>query len=456
MVQGQSNIQSMNHFIFTPLVLGLLFCCTAPAQTRQKNSNDGASRPLDELITGDALWDTTPDQLEEKFRSMGLQWLDQGKTRARFFGQGMQVFDGALKILEANSDFKDGKLAATSVSLYNRGDSVKDPATIAEFEKQVSEFKDILTARLGVKPVDRGRDAASSVKAIGFLWSKPPTAYLLEYSFQKKMPDKDFRAEFIRLRVAPIPKRIIGSSSNTGNKPVARASLTKNITKDASGDVFINNVPMVDQGPKGYCVVATAERVFRYLGLNVDQHEMAAVADTGSSGGTSPAKMVESLKKLTGRLQIHIRELQSWKYDEFLRMIADYNRVAKKNKKQEIDIAGGRVLDLAAIYSSIDPASLKESKAAPTKGSYTKFVRQVTDTINKGVPVMWCVWLGLFQDGDIPQQGGGHMRLIIGYNQKTNEILYSDSWGARHALKRMRMDDACTMTTGMYYLEPIQ
>ncbi len=448
----------MKLHIFTLIILGALFNCTAVAQTKKKNPiNDSTPRPLDELITGDAIWDTTPDQLEEKFKSVGLQWLDQGKTRARFFGQGFQLFDGDINILEANSDFKDGKLAATSISLYNRGDSASDPTNLAEFEKQVSTFKDILTARLGVKPLDRGKDAASSVRAIGFLWSKPPTAYLLEYSFQKKMPDKEFRAEFVRLRVAPIPKRMmIGSTTTNDNKPVAKASLAKNITKDPNGDIFINNVPMVDQGPKGYCVVATAERVFRYLGLTVDQHEMAAVAETSSGGGTSPARMVENLKKLTGRLQIHVRELQSWKYDEFLRMIADYNRVAKRNKKREIDLAGGRVIDLGDIYSSFDAESLKESKAAPTKGAYTKFVRQVTEIINKGIPVMWSVQLGLYKETEIPQQNAGHMRLIIGYNQKTSEILYSDSWGAQHALKRMPMDNACAMTTGMYYLEPIQ
>ncbi|MEQ1748666.1 MAG: hypothetical protein ABL974_04550 [Prosthecobacter sp.] len=45
---------------------------------------------------------------------------------------------------------------------------------------------------------------------------------------------------------------------------------------------------MVDQGPKGYCAVATAERVFTYYDIPVDQHEMAQEADTGSGGGTSP------------------------------------------------------------------------------------------------------------------------------------------------------------------------
>jgi hypothetical protein len=445
-----------SHFLHF-VALATLFGATAVAQSA-KNETTGPTRPLDDLITGDSLWETTPGQFEEKFKTQGLQWLDQGKTRARFFGRGLQVFDGEIKILEATSDFKDGKLAATSVSLYNRGDSASDPSSAAEFEKQVSGFKDILTARLGVRPVDRGKDAASAVRAAGFMWMKPPTAYLLEYSFQRKMLDKEFRAEFVRLRVAPVPKQApIGSSSAGGNRPVAKASLAANITKESNGDVLIKTVPMVDQGPKGYCVVATAERVFRYLGLNVDQHEMAAVADSSSSGGTNPSKMVENLKRLTGRLKVHVRELQAWKYDEFQRMIADYNRAAKKNKKREISLEGMSVIDIGAIYASFDPDSLKQSRALPGKGAYSKFQRSVADTIARGVPLMWSCELGIYPETErTSQTGGGHMRLIIGYNLQTGEIIYSDSWGEKHAVKRMPMDNACAMTTGLYYLEPIQ
>ena len=213
---------------------------------------------------------------------------------------------------------------------------------------------------------------------------------------------------------------------------------------------------MVDQGPKGYCVVATAERVFKYLGLSVDQHEMAAIANSSASGGTSPDEMVGALKTLTGRLKVHIRELQGWNYGEFQRMIGDYNRSAKKNKKREINLDGMKVINIGDIYASFDPDSLKESRASQGKAAYSKFQREVAAAINRGVPIMWSVELGIYKEGDLPQSHGGHMRLIIGYNTKTNELLYSDSWGAEHALKRMAMDNACAMTTGMYYLEPIQ
>jgi hypothetical protein len=71
--------------------------------------------------------------------------------------------------------------------------------------------------------------------------------------------------------------------------------------------------------------------------------------------------------------------------------------------------------------------------------------------------VMWSVTVGMLPEPAIPQGGvGGHMRLIIGYNLKTSEILFSDSWGAEHALKRMPAAQAFAIMNGMYYMEPMK
>ena len=425
----------------------------------QTQATKASGRSLDALLVGNDLWKTTPSDFARLLDAADIQWLDADKTRARFFGRDLTLIGGKLTVLEANCDFKDGMLAGTSISLYNRGDSVTATESPAEFEKKVTGIKDALTGLLAVPPAERGRDQSSVVKATGFVWNKPPTAYLLEYSAQKKTSKQAFRPEFIRLRVAPIPKQMPmqSASGSDKNKPVAKASLAANIGRESNGDVVIKSVPMVDQGPKGYCVVATAERVFRYLGLDVDQHEMAAVANSSAAGGTSPEKMVDALKKLTGRLKVHVRELEGWNFNEFKRMIADYNRTAKHDKKPEVNLNDKQGIDIGEIYSRLDPDTLKASRSAPGKATFAKFQRMVEDTINRGVPVMWGVELGIYPESErISQSKGGHMRLIIGYNLKTNEILFSDSWGVQHALKRMPMDNACAMTTGMYFLEPIQ
>ena len=418
---------------------------------------------LDALIAGDSPWETTAEQFETTFKASRPQWLSASKDQARLFGN-YGLWGGAIPVKEAVVEFQNGKLFRVNLSIFNRGDSDTGSgfASRVAFEKQLEAWKAAITAKVGAQPVDLGRQNASAVKATGFSWSKAPSIYLLEYSYQKDATPTgvQFRPEFVRLRVSPLPKQLgLGSTAATApsaGKRVTKTSLPANVTRDPGGDVFIKNMPMVDQGPKGYCAVATAERVFRYYGMPVDQHEMAQVANTGSSGGTNPEAMLKALTALQGRLHVHVRAISKWEYAEFNRMITDYNREAKRNKKAEINLAGMRVIDIGEIYGSMDPASLKESKTVKKKGDFEKFKREVAEKIDKGIPVMWGVELGLYPEAEIPQAKGGHMRLIIGYNNTTNELLYSDSWGAKHALKRMPSDNAFSMTTGLYFMEPFE
>jgi hypothetical protein len=46
------------------------------------------------------------------------------------------------------------------------------------------------------------------------------------------------------------------------------------------------------------------------------------------------------------------------------------------------------------------------------------------------------------------------MRLILGYNKTTKDILYSDSWGKGHEMKRMPAANAWCMTMALYTMAP--
>ena len=46
----------------------------------------------------------------------------------------------------------------------------------------------------------------------------------------------------------------------------------KNVKTEENGDVWIDNIPMVDQGPKGYCAPATFERAMRYMLVPADMY----------------------------------------------------------------------------------------------------------------------------------------------------------------------------------------
>ncbi len=419
------------------------------------------ARPLDALLTGDSIWQITADQFQQQFSPARFDWLSEKRDQARFFGPGLSLWEGSVKLNEAIIEFTPaGNPSRMTYSIFNRGDSDTLPRR-EQFEAQITSLKDTLSKRLAVQATERGKDKTSATAAEGFMWIKPPTAYLLEYSFQREMKSRgiEFRPEFIRLRVAPLPKAGAPAAVATNPATVTKGSLTANLKKEENGDILITNVPMVDQGPKGYCAVATAERVFKYYGIPVDQHEMAQVADTGGQdgGGTSPAKMYEALNKLEGRLRVRVRVIENWEYKAFMDMVGDYNKEAKRADKAEVSAeARGGTIYIDEIYGAMDGQVLKTSRTERDRSGYGKFQRSLVSLIDQGIPIMWGVMLGLLPEPEIPQANGGHMRLIIGYNTKTGEILYTDSWGADHALKRMPIANAYTMTTGLYYMEPMK
>ena len=46
------------------------------------------------------------------------------------------------------------------------------------------------------------------------------------------------------------------------------------------------------------------------------------------------------------------------------------------------------------------------------------------------------------------------MRMIIGYNDRRGQLLFSDSWGAGHELKRMTIRNAYAATNGFFAMFP--
>ena len=78
------------------------------------------------------------------------------------------------------------------------------------------------------------------------------------------------------------------------------------------------------------------------------------------------------------------------------------------------------------------------------------------EKIDAGYPILHGVTLGFVDEKPplLQQKHNGHMRLIIGYNTGTGEILYSDSWGRGNELKRMSAKDAYAITSCMIEMEP--
>lgn len=427
------------------------------------------AQALDPLVKDGFDWEMTAEVFDQTWIPQHFEWVSEAKNSARHAGR-YGVIDpktkemvaktptiGALPVGETIVRFKDGVLRRIDVSVFNRADD--RPLQEDGFQEAVEAAKALVTRITGNTGTDEGKDNRSATRSYATHWTGKTSDYTLEFSFQRAIRNRQpYLAEFIRLRVEPTSRNqslLDKVASREGKGPKNQEALQKEVTKKPNGDVVIGSVPMVDQGERGYCAVASAERVFRYYGLDVDQHAMAQLAGSSAGGGTNPDAMVEALQNAAGRLKVHVRTHEGIEdYDSFEKMVKDYNREAKKNKAREIPIRSGYYLSMMGCYQAFDVESLR---AARMKGNaYERFRKLMREEIGEGVPILWSLFLGLYPEPDIPQRSGGHMRLIIGYNDKTEEVIYSDSWGAGHEMKRMKMEEAYTMTTGLRTLQPFR
>ncbi len=379
---------------------------------------------LDPLLNFSTFWKTPAENFEVMFvprvaqqeKLPQFEWLTTTKDRARFSRQmfsdaktKLTLFAGAVKVEEAIVEFVNGMAARSTISIYNRGDSGQMGGT--EFEALFKKVGQSLGQALKVAPRRQMSAGSGAVKNIAWVWSSHLGIALLEHNdFQSG--GVQGRPEFLRLKLAALDQAdwTMGKMS----MGVQRMALQKNVTRDPGGDVFIAGVPMVDQGAKGYCVAASCQRLFEYMRIPCDQHEMAQILSVDVERGANALAMQKSLAKVDQKFGVTFRPLIN---PEFY-----YG----SNRKRRV--------------------SIKE---------FSSIIKEHAD---KGVPLLWALGIGQYkEDPPLPAGGqvsGGHMRMVIGYNSAKNQVIFTDSWGAGHEKKRMDATDAYEATLGLYSMSP--
>ncbi|MEG2327949.1 MAG: C39 family peptidase [Akkermansia sp.] len=373
-----------------------------------------------------------------------MRWVDESKSVLRL--PKSKICLGEMSLGEILLSLKDGKPVSMTIMVYNKGD--QGAIDKKEFEEKLKESMDCLTKLSGVEPkpykVGRGETA---VKLQAWSWTWSQGAISLEASTSKD--GREFEAEFIRLKMGASTQAITRVSSNAR---LEKADLLKHVKKTGKR-VIIEGIPMVDQGEKGYCVVATASRIFAYYGMNfVDQHELASIANSSGDGGTTTSSMAQALKKIGSRFQVRVRDIDGINdlksYQKFAR---EYNRAARREKKEMLP---DTTHDLGEMWTKVDADVLKAARAG-NQGQMDRWMKPVRDYVSTGVPVLWCVHLGIVPEPvGLFQTRGGHMRMIIGYDDDKKTLIFSDSWGAEHTAKEMPLQDAISITTSRMALQP--
>ena len=421
-----------------------------------------AALDLGALFSNKDAWTGKAEFFAVEHAREGFSFASEDRTIVNCLRHDTCTWHG-LKVWETKVYFDKGgeeeKVARVEMSLYNRGDAglaVMDVPTLKEEIAAVAKKLD---------PADKKANPEKTTLRNGGVQYRrrfdgtDPAAELV-WGLSAADSNKNRAVEYLRLTLTgkdgAKAKRSGGAKRPAGL--AGKAKIKDNVTKSPNGDVFIDNVPMVDQGQKGYCAAAVSERVLRYYGNQIDEHEIAQQAGTEARGGTSVEAMKETVRVVGEKNGLGFQSIVSMSagVGDLEDEINRYNKAAKAEKKPELSLAQftrGNMIYVSEMREAMDAKVIYRMRQKD--GRMKKFLAGVRQQVNAGVPVFWGVTLGIFPERGVnPQSVGGHMRLVIGYNDKKHEVLYTDTWGEGHELKRMPEDWAFTITHDAFFLKP--
>lgn len=339
-----------------------------------------------EIWQDDNLWD---DPTSEAAGRMGLN--KESKTdfmenyrsyplgRANIMGQPVYTL-----ALYGGTEFAD----SLSMVFLNLGDIPRD-ADIKEFKELIGMCGEQLEVRLQELLGKPDRDSLGSGDLREKVWRWDWNGHAIMLSVQEE--------KYTAMRIMPVERADRGGKIARLSDAELKQRMATCVERRDNGDVVVTNIPMINQGPKGYCSPATWERYLRFVDIPADMYLLALAANTGVGGGTATRSII--------------------------------------NATRNIISSNGRKLGKVGESPSVDNIAAHIDKGLPIMWSFLSTPTfQLAATINTAERNGEKSGLkrndsGQGEDGNV----SGHICLIIGYNDKTGEIAISDSWGPKFA-----------------------
>lgn len=366
------------------------------------------------------IWNEPADLVARRLR-LPVESKTPYTSSYRLYTRSGYQFAGAKpKTLVAHGDHK-GRTLSISIVYSNKGDSLSTVGAGEDHFKQNGKIIDRSTLAGAME-----YDAAMIDRTLTSVLGKPTEQKMLGQGNEKvKVRRWDWNGHsFLLSHVEEeyVGLKIVRASFADGGGRYSRVSdgdmrkrLKGNVTRLENGDVFIKDIPMVDQGPKGYCAPATFERAMRHAGIPADMYLLATLATTGG-GGTNTARLFNEVAYTTrskgGRTA---RQLQ-------------LPSLAPKKLKRYIE-KGVPVLWQMCSLQGYNQIANSRTRSRRSVKDWEGYATQIAESAEKNVP-------------QLGAKGNYHICMIIGYNETTNELAVSDSWGKNYNIRWVHVDEA--------------
>jgi len=323
----------------------------------------------------------TRGEFEKTMQRSGLVFQGTSTRRSTFL-RNRNVFGIPATEMLVISD-ADDKVTLVDIIYFNKGDSAQARNMRQHIKRAGLDLKKNLTRLLG----EPGREkfGARGLQNSASVWKYGKVRFLVELR----------REEYTILHVAYEAGAGEAKTPSRKERTIHRKNLAGNVRKNGSGDIWIENIPMVDQGPKGYCVPATVERILRYYGITqITMHQLADVGSTKDGGGTYLKNLTRALTPLRHQYDLDIRGCGEVRVSSLKRYI-----------EQGIPVIW----------------AMRANPGAVQFWNLSRRQRPLARSPQE--------WLKTARKYRFPSGGQGHFCLIVGCNEKTDEIAISNSWG---------------------------
>ncbi|MCW1923645.1 C39 family peptidase [Luteolibacter arcticus] len=304
--------------------------------------------------------------------------------------------DGHATVLSAvfsnKGDFKSGVGQGED---HFEGKSTADADSLAKaMEADEKAVLSAITGVLGEPKTQRFGDSRATRRKVS-RWDWNGHSLLLSSQ----------EGEYVSLSIVPLDLAEAGGKTAKVKDGDIRKRLIADVVKESNGDVYLGQIPMVNQGPKGYCVPATFERAMRAAGIEADMYLLAMVGKSGMGGGTSVEFLLEEIRQ-------QVRTKGRRTKDERVKELRV--RDVKRYLDQGVPVMWTmRSLDG---YNKIANANTSKRKTITDWTQWAKEIAVEAETLAKTES----------------EQDNHHICMIVGYNEATNELAVSDSWGASY------------------------
>ena len=352
-----------------------------------------------------------PAESETKYQSSYRIYIDQGLELLGARPKSISLIASEdhpdqLTIMFANK--------GDSASTYLRSNAIANASLkdITDIKRLIQADYDILkktiSEQLG-KPSTQGFGEAGKAREFPLRWDYQGTAFLLT----------ERPGEYCVLRILPSSSADQGGKTSRIPDSAMRERMKNNVVHRPNGDVIIENIPMVDQGPKGFCVPATYTRVLLYAGVPADLYLLALLGRTDVGGGTSTIAMENSARALAASYGRSITSVSPTldlpKLETFFEKGIPLTWAMVVDEKLDRDLSS-RLRQ----RTESDPDAWLKILAEKRKAA-----RSIKKNLNNG-----------------------HVCLLIGLNRKTGELATSDSWGPEFAERWITIEEARAISQG--------